>query len=91
MMVDVCKIGNILIMKNLLLILMFIVSIVQAQEVTFANNAGKRQQIVKTLREKAVMEKTFAVEWAKKNGVPVMTDNGFQKMELMRFENNKPL
>jgi hypothetical protein len=78
-------------MKKILLIMMFIVPIVQAKEVTFANNDAKRQQSVKTLRKKAVMEKAFAVEWAKKSGVPVTIDNGFQKMELMRFENNKPI
>ena len=78
-------------MKKILLILIFMVSIIQAKELMFANNASNRQEVVKTLRKQAVIQKAFAVEWARKSGVPVMIDNGFKKMELMRVENNKPL
>jgi len=58
---------------------------------SFANNSAKREQEVQRLSRQAMSQKKIAVDWAKKNGFPVVIDNGFQMMELMRFENNKPL
>jgi hypothetical protein len=58
---------------------------------SFADNSAKRQQQVQSLSKQAASQKKIAVDWADKNGIPVMIDNGFQKMELMRLENNKPL
>ncbi len=58
---------------------------------SFADNAAKRQQEVQRLSRQATIQKAMAVEQAKKLGIPIQFDNGFQKMELMKFENNNPL
>jgi len=79
-------------MAKFFVMLFFMTSIVCVMgEESFADNSAKRKQQVQSLSRQAAIQKKIAVDWAKKSGVPVMIDDGFQKMELMRLENNKPL
>jgi len=66
------------------------VSYAQVHE-TFADNPVKRADAVQRTRDKALLEKEAARQWAAVRGVPMRYDDGRRVIELMALRNGIPI